>query len=72
MPRINDRTEYCHRQAAECASAAAATTLSEVKEAYLNMQQAWLRLAPDVDSNHSVPDRPEAEEQEPTPKPNNS
>jgi hypothetical protein len=54
MPRTKDRSSYCQQQAAECASAATATTLSEAREAYLNMEQAWLQLAPDVDSNPTV------------------
>jgi hypothetical protein len=44
MPRTSKRTEYCQRQAAECASAAMTTTLSEAREAHLNMEQAWLQL----------------------------
>jgi hypothetical protein len=72
MPRANDRTAYCRQQAAECASAAATTTLLEVKEAYLNMERAWLQLAPDVASNQTIPDRPESMEQEPAPTPNDS
>jgi hypothetical protein len=55
MARTSKRTEYCERQAAECASAAMTTTLSEAREAYLNMERAWLQLAPDVDSNQTVP-----------------
>jgi hypothetical protein len=70
MARTNDRTAYCHRQAAECASAAAATTLSEAREAYLNMQQAWLQLAPDLASNPSAADKPEAELEESIVEPN--
>jgi hypothetical protein len=51
MPRSTTRTAYCHQQAAECASAATTTAVAEIREAYLNMQQAWLQLAPDVESN---------------------
>jgi hypothetical protein len=50
MSHNSDRTAFCRKQAAECASAARATTLPEVREAYLNMEQAWLRLAPDIDN----------------------
>ena len=34
----------------------AATTaiLSEIKEAYLNIEQAWLQLAPDIDSGATL------------------
>lgn len=55
MARGLDRTLYCHQQAAECASAAAMTSLPEVREAYLNIERGWLELAPDVESNETVP-----------------
>lgn len=60
MPSITDRTAYCHRQAAKCASAAAATTLPEAREAYLNMQRAWLHLAPDLSDKQSNTDETES------------
>ncbi len=63
MPRNTSRTAYCHQQAAECASAASATVLAEVREAYLNMEQAWLQLAPDIDSNQSPPVASQADQQ---------
>jgi hypothetical protein len=64
MPRTSKRTQYCHQQAAECASAAMTTTLSEAREAYLNMEQAWLQLAPDVDSNQTFSVNTELNEQQ--------
>jgi hypothetical protein len=54
MARGLDRTLYCRQQAAECASAAAKTSLPEAREAYLNMERAWLELAPDVKSNEKL------------------
>jgi hypothetical protein len=51
MPHTIRRTAYCRQQAAECAAAATATTLSEVKEAYLNLEQAWLKLAPELEGD---------------------
>ena len=45
------RTAYCHQQAAECASAATTAILGEVRQAYLNIEQAWLQLAPDIDGD---------------------
>jgi hypothetical protein len=63
MPRTKDRTSYCRQQAAECASAATTTTLSEIREAYLNIEQAWLQLAPDIDSNQAFSLKPEPDEQ---------
>jgi hypothetical protein len=49
MPRSSERTEHCRKQAAECAAAATATALAEVKEAYLNLEQGWLKLAPEIE-----------------------
>ena len=46
----NNRTVYCRRQAAECALSATTANLGEIREAYLNIEQAWLQLAPDIDS----------------------
>jgi len=46
-----DRTAYCHQQAAECALAATTAILGEVRQAYLNIEQAWLQLAPDINSD---------------------
>jgi hypothetical protein len=63
MSRTKDRKSYCQQQAAECASAATTTALSEVRNAYLNMEQAWLQLAPDIDSNQTFAIRTEPEEQ---------
>jgi hypothetical protein len=54
VARSLDRTLYCRQQAAECASAATMTSLPEVREAYLNMERAWLELAPDVENNEKV------------------
>jgi len=42
------RTEYCRQQAAECVVAAAKTNIADVKEAYVNLEQAWLGLASDI------------------------
>jgi hypothetical protein len=48
MARNSERTALCRKQAAECAAAATATVLAEVKEAYLNLEQGWLQLAPEI------------------------
>jgi hypothetical protein len=45
------RTAYCRQQAAECALAATTAILGEVRQAYLNIEQAWLELAPDINSD---------------------
>lgn len=70
MPRTKDRKSYCQQQAAECASAANITNLSEIREAYLNMEQAWLQLAPDIDNNRPFSDRLAPNEQGTKVKPN--
>jgi hypothetical protein len=51
MPRQSERTAYCHRQAAECAKAALETTIADLKEAYVNLEQGWLHLAPELTEN---------------------
>jgi hypothetical protein len=56
MPHRRQRTAYCQEQAAECAKAAVSSTIAEVKEAYLNLEQGWLQLAPEV-ADTSVPER---------------
>src|SRR5690242_10064700 len=49
-PRADKRTTYCHQQAAECALAATTVVTGEIREAYLNIERAWLHLAPEIDS----------------------
>jgi hypothetical protein len=49
-PRADKRTAHCHQQAAECALAATTVVSSEIKAAYRNIEQAWLQLAPEIDS----------------------
>jgi hypothetical protein len=49
MSRTVGRTDYCRAQAAECAAAAETTTILELKEAYLNLEQGWLQLAPEIE-----------------------
>jgi len=51
--RVDQRTAYCRQQAAESALAATTAVLVEIREAYLNIEQAWLQLAPDVDSGRT-------------------
>ena len=45
------RTAYCRQQAAECALAATTAILGEVRQAYLNIEQAYASL-----SNGHLPD----------------
>jgi hypothetical protein len=53
MSRILVRGDHCRKQASQCAVAAAAATLVEVKEAYLNLQQGWLVLAADLENGRT-------------------
>jgi hypothetical protein len=51
--RADKRTAYCRQQAAECALVATTAILGEIREAYLDIEQAWLQLAPDIDSGRT-------------------
>ena len=51
------RTAHCHEQAAKCALAATTAILDEVRQAYLNIEQAWLQLAPDIDGGRAFSGR---------------
>jgi hypothetical protein len=52
MPSRDARTAYCLDQASQCAKAASAAT----KEAYANLEQGWLQLAPPIaESEHRIP-----------------
>jgi hypothetical protein len=52
-PLANKRAAYCEQQATECALAASTVILPEIREAYLNIERAWLHLAPEIDSSRS-------------------
>ena len=41
-----ERTAYYRQQASACSAAALTTTIAEVKQAYLDLEQGWLSLAP--------------------------
>jgi hypothetical protein len=45
------QTNDYNQQAFACARAASATSVSEIKEAYLNLEQGWLCLAAKGDAN---------------------
>jgi len=45
--RSSARSDYCRQQAANCANRARNTALADVKDAYLQLEQAWLQLIPD-------------------------
>jgi hypothetical protein len=72
-----ERTAYYRRQACACAAAAAAAAEPDVKDAYVNLEQGWLCLAPKADAtassrHHPVPvgladsKRPQSTEAKPT------
>jgi hypothetical protein len=48
-----ERTAYYRRQASACSAAASATVIAEVKEAYLNLEQGWLSLAPKAEASRN-------------------
>lgn len=54
--RLDDagRTAYYRRQASACATAALATAIAEVRQAYLDLEQGWLCLAPKVEGNSAA------------------
>jgi len=45
------QTAYCRKQASSCARAALTTAMAEVKQAYLDLEQGWLCLAPKVETS---------------------
>jgi hypothetical protein len=49
-----ERGVYYRQQASVCATAALTTASAEVKQAYLDLEQGWLCLAPKVDENSVV------------------
>ena len=51
MSRHIDPAAYCRREAAECGRRALEATLAEIREAYVNLEQGWLRLAPETSDN---------------------
>ena len=46
----SSRSGYCQEQAIACGTKASTTVLPDIKEAYLNLEQAWLLLVPDFDA----------------------
>jgi hypothetical protein len=44
-----ERAVYYRQQASSCATAALTTAIAEVKQAYLDLEQGWLCLAPKVE-----------------------
>jgi hypothetical protein len=42
---------FYRQQASECAAAASATSVAEVKQAYLDLEQGWLSLTPNAEES---------------------
>jgi hypothetical protein len=61
MDRRNDveRAEHYRQEASACARAALTTAITEIKQAYLELEQGWLSLAPKAKG--ILDDFPEAE-----------
>jgi hypothetical protein len=55
MPHTREKGGYCRGQAAECATAATTSALSEIREAYLNLEQGWMELAHEFDEMPELP-----------------
>jgi hypothetical protein len=49
-----ERGAYYRQQAAVCSTAALTTTIAEVKQAYLELEQGWLCLAPKSETSSAV------------------
>jgi hypothetical protein len=54
--RNNDaeRLAQYRQEAAACAKAALTTTIAEIKQAYLDLEQGWLCLAPKPENSSTV------------------
>lgn len=50
-----ERTTHYRREASACAAAALTTAIAEVKQAYLELEQGWLSLAPKSDGSRAGP-----------------
>lgn len=55
MPSPSRQNAYYAEQAAQCAAAALATTIVEIKQAYLDLEQGWRRLIPDPTNRAGAP-----------------
>jgi hypothetical protein len=53
MPSQDARTAFCLDQAKRCAKAASSASAAELKEAYANLRQGWLHLAPPLEAGES-------------------
>jgi hypothetical protein len=53
-----ERTTYYRQQASVCSAAALTTTIAEVKQAYLELEQGWRCLAPKPENGSVVSAEP--------------
>jgi len=56
MDRLTDskRTTFYRQEASACATAALATSIAEIKQAYLELEQGWLCLTPKPENKPAV------------------
>jgi hypothetical protein len=54
MSRENQAADYQAQQAAQCAAAATATAIAEIKDAYLNLEPGWLHLSPKSPDDQTI------------------
>jgi len=53
-----DRTAHYRQEASACATAALKTTIAEIKQAYLDLEQGWLCLAPKPENSSAISAEP--------------
>jgi len=60
MDRLTDRkrTTFYRREASACATAALTTSIAEIKQAYLELEQGWLCLTPKPENSSAVSTEP--------------
>ena len=60
MDRLTDakRATFYRQEASACATAALATSIAEIKQAYLELEQGWLCLTPKPENNSAVSAEP--------------
>ncbi len=60
MDRLTDakRTAHYRQEASACSAAALTTTVAEIKQAYLDLEQGWLCLAPKPENSSVVSAEP--------------
>jgi hypothetical protein len=58
--KVAERTAYYRQQASVCSTAALTTTIAEVRQAYLELEQGWLCLAPKSENSSTVSAEPNA------------